>query len=316
MMKYIKQYVAMTLMSISLSACEKTVQIDIPEHNPKLVVNAVGNINSDSIDVFISKSVDVLKHKTGNDLSISNAIVYLKKEGMTKQELYYDQETKSYRGGVELKQGDKYEITASVTGFETVTAHTEVPIIVPIKYIQRIKDVRLDIDGNKQDEIRITFDDPIADNDYYIIVLNDAGYTFDPRNPPLDSNNQYVGFTCINTNDPSVETIYDDPIDMDVCLENSGIFFTDDLFNGKTKVLSMYVNSRALDSNVLPGGFVVYPEIELRHVSEDYYRFFKSKERSYYNEGNPFAEPSNIYTNIQNGYGVFSFISHSSYEIK
>lgn len=315
-MKYIKQYAAVVLMSISLSACEKTVQIDIPEHEPKLVVNALGDINSDSIDVFVSKSVDVLKHKTGNDLNINNAVVYLKKEGMAQQELYYNPETKSYRGGVQLKQGDKYEITATLAGFEKVSAQTIVPANVPIKHIQRIKNVRLDIDGNKQDEIRITFDDPVADNDYYILFLNDAGYTFDPMNPPLDSNYENYVFACINTNDPSVETIYDDPVDINTCLENNGILFTDDLFNGTTKVLSIYVNSKSLDSNVLSGGGVIYPSLELRHVSEDYYRFYKSKEKSYYNEGNPFAEPSNIYTNMQNGYGIFSFISYSVHDIR
>lgn len=315
-MKYIKQYLIVTFMSISLLACEKDVQIKIPEHNPKLVVNALGDIDSDSIDVFVSKSVDVLKHKNGSDLSVDNAMVFLKKEGKDRQQLYYDAETKSYRGAVHLEAGDNYEITSSVAGFNDVSAQTAVPVQVPIKYIQRIKNVRLDSYGNKLDEIRITFDDPVADNDYYILFLNDAGYTFDPANPPLEPNYQDYTPICVTTNDPSVETIYDDPVDMNTCLENNGILFTDDLFNGTTKVLSIYVNNIALDSNRLPDGYVVYPSVELRHVSEDYYRFFKSREKSYYNEGNPFAEPSNIYTNMKNGYGIFSFVSYSIHEIK
>lgn len=310
----IRKYIAGVLSLAIFTACEKNVIIDVPPHEPMLVINAVNHIDADSVEVKVGKSVDVLKHKSGSDLTLNNVSVILKQQGKQDVTLHYNIDTKSYRGKADLKNGGIYRIEAKAEGYKTAIAETSVPTSVEILSIERYKEVKVDIDGNNQDEIRIKFNDPIDENDFYIIYLNDAGYSADPQNPLLDSfHYHYIG--CINVNDPSVESIYDEPIDQYSCFENNGIFFRDDLFNGKTKELILYVTSSGLQSNTV-GGVEVFPEIELHHVKEDYFKYIKSREKSIANNGNPFAEPSNIYTNVENGYGIFGFISSSIIEIK
>lgn len=58
---------------------------------------------------------------------------------------------------------------------------------------------------------------------------------------------------------------------------------------------------------------IVAHDVLLINCNKDYYLFYKSLNN--YQEGNPFAEPSLIYTNIKGGLGVFAAYSRSKYRI-
>jgi hypothetical protein len=58
-------------------------------------------------------------------------------------------------------------------------------------------------------------------------------------------------------------------------------------------------------------GFDAY----LLNIDEDYYKYYKSIEK--YSDGsNPFTEPSLIYTNVENGFGIFCSYSKLAKSIK
>lgn len=291
---------------IVFSSCEKEVIIDVPEHQPLLVVNS--EVYDDTIAISVGKSIDVLKHKYGNDLYLKNATVILEATGKAAEQLTYDESTGYHKAGSAVLPGVEYKIRVSAEGFKDATATTKTPQKVTIKSVQRIKDVRLDISGMKQDEIRLTFDDDGTQDNYYIVRVN-VGYM-------PDSFSNYVGTTCVNTTDPSVESIYDESIDQNTCIESDGIFLRDDLFNGKTKELRLYIASDMLNPAQIPGVGLVYTTIELLHVTEEYFKYLKSYRYASINSGNPFAEPTNVYTNITNGYGIFTVIQSDVAEIR
>jgi hypothetical protein len=165
----------------------------------------------------------------------------------------------------------------------------------------------LDIDGNQQDEIRIIFNDPPATGDFYILSIS--------KQANLDTSFYSSSIGCVNTTDESVESIYDESIDQNTCLSGDAIFFRDALFNGTKKELRLFVPT----GYVYPGtvnGDPVYAQVQLLHVTEDYFRFSKSYRFASDNRGNPFAEPVNVYTNVQNGYGVFSIMSADVKDVK
>lgn len=65
---------------------------------------------------------------------------------------------------------------------------------------------------------------------------------------------------------------------------------------------------------------VDYPDLELTlsvsNISESYYRYMKSVEKGDGESGNPFAEPTSMYTNIEGGYGVFAALCVKSKKIE
>lgn len=54
--------------------------------------------------------------------------------------------------------------------------------------------------------------------------------------------------------------------------------------------------------------------IRISNLSDHYIRFQRSSQQYSINEDNPFAEPVEIYTNVENGYGVFAMAARS-YEV-
>jgi hypothetical protein len=63
-------------------------------------------------------------------------------------------------------------------------------------------------------------------------------------------------------------------------------------------------------------GDSTYPVVELYHVSEAYFKFEKSRIVASYTNGDPFAEPVNVYSNVKNGYGIFAINGWDWKEIK
>ncbi len=50
-------------------------------------------------------------------------------------------------------------------------------------------------------------------------------------------------------------------------------------------------------------------------MDENRYLYLRTKDVQYANDGNPFAEPINVYSNITNGYGIFGSYSVATYTI-
>lgn len=304
-MKY--NIIAITIATILLTSCEKEIIIDVPSHEPKLVINSVTYTN-DTIGVMLSKSIDILQHKYGSDLSVKNAEVQLQVGNSTPVTLKYNNITGMYESNIKAAPGTTYNIKAKAAGFTEASALTRSPREVKIQSLQRINNVRLDMEGTTQDELILTFDDPAGEKNYYIIAISSLYVA--------NGDDEVVFSNCINTSDPSVETIYDESIDQNTCIDGNGIFLRDDLFDGKRKELRLFIRSADLQSYEIPGHGTVYPTIEIKHVTEEYFRYLKSSRYASVNSGNPFAEPTNVYSNIKNGYGIFSIHNVDINDIK
>ncbi|MFQ5636990.1 MAG: DUF4249 family protein [bacterium] len=85
-------------------------------------------------------------------------------------------------------------------------------------------------------------------------------------------------------------------------------YFDDALFDGEFYDLdiSFYNYSEPIEM------FIVV----LLTTSESYYNFHKSVDQQNATEDNPFAEPVPIYTNIENGLGVFAGYSSFVYPLR
>ncbi|MCD6062135.1 MAG: hypothetical protein K0R82_46 [Flavipsychrobacter sp.] len=297
------------VLAIVAGSCTKEIKVDVPEHQPSLVISSNTSVD-DTFRVQIGKSAAILKYKPNLDLSVSDATVVLYEGDKALGAMVHNKADGIYTAAAIAEAGKKYTIKVSAPGFTQAEATSDVPSAVKIKSIKRYPNARVDIDGMQQDEIRISFDDPSGVGDFYILRL------LMPTVQDSFMNGEYVYSTCVNTNDPSVESIYNESIDQNTCLSSDGIFFRDALFNGTTKELRLFVASNVLLPVEDFNGTLFYPGIELHHVPEALFRYQKSYQFASENMGNPFAEPTNVYSNVVNGYGIFSVVSIDYEEVK
>jgi hypothetical protein len=290
---------------IVFAACNKDIEVKLPVEEPRLVVNSRTDVG-DTIYVQVTKSMSVLDYSYEASL-ISNATVQLYVDNVPGPTLTYDPAKKYYTSKIKAEPGKKYSVVVTAPSFTEVKANTFVPVAVPIADIHRVEKVRTNNDDEAIDELRITFNDPPAPGDYYIIRIVE---------PQKD---KYPGVDFdITTTDASVESTAnnEDPLAAgSVQLNREGIIVNDLLFNGKQKELVLYCANELLepvhtaDSNNNP--VTLYTTVELLHVTNDYYRYFKSYMVATESYDDGFTQPANVYTNITHGYGIFSIVARN-----
>ena len=119
----------------------------------------------------------------------------------------------------------------------------------------------------------------------------------------------------MNSADPGLEAITNELEDQGATQDflMDGILLKDVHFNGQHKTLVLYSNRYFTEPrSQWPFVDSVYSTVELLHVTEEYYRHFKSHKSMRINETNALylSQPANILTNVANGYGFFSVVSY------
>ena len=146
--------------------------------------------------------------------------------------------------------------------------------------------------------IEVHFTDPIGAQDYYHLSL--FNHTEDLENDtPVNGFNGGTEVSKLtplmplesDKNNPAVTFHFDD----------GGVLFTDEDFDGQKATLTFY-SLLSFDNESQQGKVVG----ELRTVSKDYYLYHTSLSRQIANKDRPFVEPISVYSNIENGLGIFS----------
>ena len=241
-------------------------------------------------------------------MTVKDATVKLYADGTYKGDMIYDDQIGSYRSSLVAEAGKRYSMKVVAPSYPEASVDIVAPGVVMINSVTLKTKARVDADKNEQDELTILFNDPPANGDYYILRIDAPADTF------AGSYSGYGGF-CVNTVDGSVETEANESIDITTCIESQYIFMRDELFNGTQKQLKFYIESRFMKPMEFYGD-TLYPTVSLYHVTEAYFKFEKSRRVASYSNGDPFSEPANVYSNITNGYGIFTVLGRDVREIK
>ncbi len=284
MNKYIFLIVMGFLMTTNCSDdfFDQVVDVEIPEHTPALAITSNLN-NVDSILwVYVSSSVGILVEEDPSE--ITDAIVELHKNGSLLYTLpHLEQGVYAWEAPEPLgNEIVDYEIKVSKPGFESVSSIQTMPLQVDIINATFEKEGTISTDGDRVDEIIIEFDDPKDIANYYKVSakLEFTG----------DDGEFYEYDIYLESHDPSV--VY----------TNDGLYLSDGVFDGERYEFSLYSYSISDDEFMNDTKI----SVSLVNVSKD--RFFResSLEASENSQDNPFAEPAVIFSNIENGYGIFS----------
>jgi hypothetical protein len=190
--------------------------------------------------------------------------------------------------------GRTYEIRASALDYKPVTGSSYIP--VPSSVTKADVTEIMNVRGFPESVIRVTFTDEPSTVNYYQIFLE----------VEQDRLDRLTGIVSPTRSRLSMET--DDPIVQNDLIGYDGIFLKDILFsNGQG---SVSFKTSASNTEFYPAIIVT-----LRTVSADFFNYKISSVLQADISDDPFAQPLNVYKNINNGFGIFAGYSESNFTI-
>ena len=284
-------WLCLCLIALAISSCTKILDEELTQPDPKLVVNGVINPDS-SIKINLSKSVPIFANESSVHLPFVEAAAV--KLFQDQQFLFNLQEdAQGYYSNPDFMPSlnHTYSIEVEKSGFTPVHAEAKIPLPVLITSF----DTTLVLD-NYEDyfdihmECNLKYNDPPGITNYYRL---ECFYILSDEQGQEYVNRQYL---YVDENDSYLFDKTDEYL-----------LWNDVLTNGDEVNIKFNIYLDYFETDTTGITYVVM----LNSVSEDFYKYDKT--RSIYNESggsdNPFSEPVVIYTNIENGRGIFGAYS-------
>jgi len=262
-----------------ISGCEKTINIDVGQIKPRLVVNSI--LDKDSIiRVQLSKSKSMMDSLQSID-RINDATVKIFEDNILKQTL-----TKGINGLYSSTLKPKIASDYRLEIDNTVFGHVEASALIPLSpnLITAAQTTEL-TPGSAPQYIKFKIglkDEGIAPDFYYLRAF------LIKKNYAPGANSKYV-IACRLGSDDNIVVVDDQTL--------MGVVFNDASYVKSNYELIVYTNTRiTTDYNLW---------FELSSITSDYYKYLVSVIMQNNAGNNPFAEPISIKSNIINGTGIF-----------
>ena len=300
-------------LAVALMACETSVVIDTPELEPALVVYSFPTPDS-TWTARVGKVVPLGSNLSDQNLIVENADVRILEDGVEVDRLVY-QQGPPFDGTAPLGEyvsttgsrpqpGRTYRVEVSAPNYDPVYAETTLPL-APTVSLTSDEWVSYEGDGNGgargERAIRFTLDDPAGEDIYELAVVRRE---FTPGQPcdRLEAA-CYEYPTGFESPSPSFRQGYG-LLDVDVAVEGEDDYyiavFRDNLFDGRRQSFEAQFPVYDYDSPNRTREFALL----LIRVSEPFAQYQLALIQQDVNEGNPFAEPTPLSSNVVGGHGV------------
>ncbi len=276
--------------------CTKVIEINL-DNNKALVLNSIFNTDS-TFTIRISTTTSLLNNY---DPLNENLHFSLYEE----DKLIFESVSQSSLFTTNLKpvSGRKYTVELKSDNFTPIKASDTIPNLVPIENAYMIFPAGVDAFGFYKAEASITFTDPPNQTNFYELLIS------------LKPGGTNAWNSDYETNDPVLKN------EGDQDYHPTSFFFSDELFNGESYTLRIKHTVGYSQNGKIFKVFPLYAK--LRSISRTYYKYRKYYTRHSYNQQfqNEFldfifkGEPQNMFTNIENGYGIFAGYCESSFKM-
>ena len=283
---YTRLLVVTALSAMVFASCETPLDIEYLDTEEKVVVNAMGNAD-ENLNLRLTYSRWFLSEIPFKE--ITNATVSLLANGQKVDEgalrvdgsTYPEKRYYSFDNYLP-KEGDMLKLDIQVPGEEPITAECKVPYKPQISNTE----MRYTDDSGCYPSISFVLHDNPNEQNYYMLTVGD-GY------------NRYFSINDYLLVDADVEGL----IEGDASVYGNVLLFTDEKINGY---------SHTININIEDFMFSEYEEgftIKLAAIPEAMYRFLKGMDMMNDGMQEMFGEPVQIYSNIENGIGIFAISS-------
>ena len=280
---------------LSIISCEKVIPFDDNEISPKMAINGI--FQSDTTwKIHVSSSKSVIDSASFKNITNASVFILDGNENII-EELIHDTNG-FYLGSTSPQENLNYHLFVEHPTHGTVRSQNGIPSLINMLGIDTTTSYS---NGEKYLDLSINFEDPGNISNYYLVETYMIGEGLEIENGDtlyfeIDTNK---AFMLLN----------------DEVFQNGGSpwqdegLFNDILFNGQTKSLEVSLPNEDYFWN--EAGYIwSYRKIGLRfylhNISQDYYYYRRSLELYNQANGNPFAQPVQVYSNIENGFGIFA----------
>jgi len=267
-----------------LISCEKTIPIQIPTQDQKLVINCM-ELFGNSLNIYLSRSASVID--ANSDLNVDNAEVLLILDNKDTLQMINKGYGRFLVGNIHTAK------TLRITANHVIYGSVEAECIVPAagfiieksysstKYSQGM--------GSSYDvlKFRVKIKDIEGENYYFLQMFTTSYNSYDKP-----GNSQNSASIWSSDNNLTQITSY-----------TSGLVFDDKTFDAKERTIEYYSeNYNFTDSSQV--------KIVLNSITKSEYLWLKSYEMYHISSG-PFSENVQVYSNVKNGFGLFAVYSQT-----
>lgn len=279
---------------LSLFSCRKEIDFNGDTSESRLVVNGVVEMDS-TFAVNVEKSTFFLDNNFNQNKFITSGAT-LTLENQNTGEIYVVTDPlygSYYEFPFMVTPNTSYSIKVEHESFNTVTSSTQTLSKTPIINVDTTS---LESEDGQRLQFSLNWNDPAGEENYYMIRVKES----------YDSIFEYgssENFLQINSKDPSVEEINNSDIDGST-YDLNYLLLSDALFNGAEKTIDFSIYHPfywSEDSKKI--------EVMLISMNKETYLYFKSVQ--FHQPDDFFSEPVKIYNNIEEGFGIFGFLSYS-----
>lgn len=307
-MKYLSFFILFVLFSSCEGFFDTVIDIEPPGHSPKLAVHAFGgNTNGGEIRLMVTKTFGILENVKTElldsavvTLSSSSGQMYtfqpFEIAGFLFDTLILANDTISlfeYNDGFHLysndflpETGKTYTLSVSYPGLPPVRAQQTFPKEVAPDSAIFVKDAGLDQFGDRISAVDIFFQDPPGEENFYIVRLI--------NNSPFGGTYQYIEST-----EPG-----------SLISGQQFILLSDKVFDGEQK--RFRITFYNFNDETDPNNYIV----RWRTISPETFKFNEAMIKYFNSADNPFLTPTQIYSNIENGVGVFSLYHETLIKVR
>jgi hypothetical protein len=332
------KYITIISLFIIFTACIDEIKLKEEYTNKKLVVssfitngeNIVVNlyqnkpINSKNEPAIKTKAKVVLYENGTEKETLEPFVIYNYYSDYVNQIQTVDSTYRYVSKNTEVKTGHTYKIVIECDGYETVTAETTVPSMVPITSFDSLT-VHKERNGYQYTEsnFKLNFTDPAQQSNYYrLLVLESYAQK---RHMTLGTDtihyinmNYYPQNTYISSSDPLLTNENKDANSYVFGeLDNSYGIFSDEMIDGKQYELNFIANFQNFSNNKIDyeAGEFRKVKLVLQSLNIDMYYYLRSIDAQEYSDYMMFTEPVPIYSNVKNGFGIFGAYATSEIEL-
>jgi hypothetical protein len=262
------------------AACEKTADIELPQTPPMMAVFGFVEEGKD-VTIKLEEVVPIFGKTKRDPVPVSGASVVIT-EGTNSYTLTEGQGpngTYSFFGFFQGEAGKTYTLEVKKAGFPDLKASCRVPDYLP----------------NSVTHTYVAVPDP----DGYTDSVRRIGYRWMDRQGTTD----YYRFTAV-ANFNGLQEAYVQFLDQNMPDESKD---GEEIYTGLGTFWQYSTGNPTASLEV---------SFELMVLDVHAFKYMRTFDAAYYNEGNPFAEPVIMYTNVEGGIGVFGGVTRKFFNTK
>jgi hypothetical protein len=314
-----KKYILLLIAACSIISCEKTLPFDDEGLANQLVLNSIISSNKD-FTASLTKTRSILENSySGGGLMADGTMdIYLNGELIKSENSptgYFS------TTGIKPKAGDSFRIVMNSYG-KQLEAETTIPQKAEVLSVDTTTVI------NKYNSKSLLYKATIKDlegDDYYRILITQESLTLNKNSDGKGTKKYFLNTSerSIISDNPVFNSVYNNfgGDVFDTGPNNEYNIFPDDYFEGKNYVIQFNTNNYGYGF-----GYGYYPDsynpsygengnsqiiyirnvVHIQHLSKEFYTYLKYLKLYFHYQGNPFAEPVPVYSNIKNGIGIFA----------